>query len=132
MKYLFECHFNDGTHITQTQADVSLTTPGKNAFYDVLQRIDDVEIFGVFSDEEPNVYTVDLTSGLFAVNDVVFKHHDPRLNIPPDAKFRLIFFKRHVHTFSPDLSEIGHDIGYWFGWQTTIDGQNFQSTMSVQ
>lgn len=42
LAYLFECHLKDGTMIQQTPEDVSVIDPAKSAFYDVLQRINDV------------------------------------------------------------------------------------------
>jgi len=133
LKYLFECHFSDGTFLTQTQEDVSLTTPGKNAFFDVIARMDDVVTFGLFSDEDPNVYAIHLDTGMFSINDVEFQAQDPRTSFEnEDAKFRLIFFKRHVHSYNSAYGELSHAIAYHLGWQRTSGGVNHQSTISVE
>ena len=70
MKYLFECHFNDGTVLQQTEADVSTIDPSRSAFYDVMQRNDDIVVFGIFNDQ--HTYAVDLRDGSFVVNNAKF------------------------------------------------------------
>jgi hypothetical protein len=134
LKYLFQANFKDGSFIQQTQADESATTPGKNCFHDVKQRIDDVVSFGFFSDETPNTYVVDLTDGHFEVNGTPFTAQDPSgEKLPSDAKFRLVYFKRHCHGFNVDLQEVSHDLAFHLGWQvTTPDGKNIQQTIAIQ
>ena len=130
-KYLFEAHFKDGTRIQQTQEDLSATEPSKSAFYDVAQRMDEVEIFGLFSDETNDICVVDLRDGHFEVNGVPF--HVGTTEFLPDTKFRLIYFrkvKRHFHVGS--MEQVGHEITFNIGWQTTVDGKNFQETIEVK
>jgi hypothetical protein len=131
LKYLFEVHFKDGSRITQTQDDASLTTPGKNAVYDVLQRIDDVHVFGLFSVEDSTAYKVCLDNGQFAINDIFFQAGDCKRTLQPDTKYRLIYYKLHTHQFN-GTTELAHEIKYVIGWQATIDGQNVESTIGVK
>jgi hypothetical protein len=132
LKYLFQANFSDGTFIQQTQDDQSTLLPEKSAFYDVLQRQDDLVSFGLFSDETPTTWIVDLRDGHFEVNEIPFMvygscgHHDPT------APFRLIYFRkvrRHFHI--GNLEQIGMDMSFHFGWQTTVDGKNHQKVIEV-
>jgi hypothetical protein len=130
-RYMFECHFENGDILTQTQEDVSLHTKGKNAFYDVIQRLDEVTVFGLFSDEVENIFAVDLRTGTFSVNGVEFQSQDPRITFDDAGKFRVIFFKRHAHTFDSANNEMSHDVAFYIGWQRTSGGVNHQSTIRV-
>ena len=130
LKYLFECHLADGTIIRQTPEDVSAHTPGKNAFYDVLQRIDEVVLFGLIAEE--NAYAVDLRTGWFQANCADFCIPN---DLPEgDHKFRLIYFRRNFHTvmMGGELpEELKHIVEYHIGWQTTVDGKNYQQTIKA-
>ena len=130
LKYLFEAHFRDDSVVEQTQDDRSATVEGKNAFYDVLQRISEVQTLSLTDGEI--IASVDLTSGLFSLNGFTFQAGDPSIpNLKNATGFRLIYFKRHRHHFSQDGTEQGHEIEYHIGWQTTIDGKNYQQTIAV-
>lgn len=129
---LFEAHLKDGTIISQTPEDKSAYTPDKNAFYDVLQRLDEVQSFGLFREEdESQTFAVDLRDGHFEINRVAFLPHDSNIVFPIDTKYRLIYFKRTKLHFNTDLEQIDEEIAYHFGWQATVDGVNHQRTIEV-
>jgi hypothetical protein len=131
-KYLFEAHLSDGTLIQQTPEDISTTDPTRSSFYDVQQRIDDVEFFGIYN--EHNTYTVDLSDGHFEVNGEPFNAGDPQVQLPTDAKFRLIYFRRNKLNFAANcegMEQTSHEVSYFIGWQVTVDGKNYQQTISV-
>lgn len=130
LKYLFECHFNDGTRLLQTPEDVSSIDPTRSAFYDVVQRLVDVDAFVL---TEPGVTSliVDLKTGIFSLNGVPFLASNPSQVIPPNSKFRLVYFRRHTHNHNMGGEEIGHEIEYHLGWQTTVDGKNYQQTIAI-
>lgn len=127
LKYLFEAHFSDGTVIRQSPEDVSTTSPGKSAFYDVQQRLGDVVNF-VLTDGT-NRFLVDLRDGHFESNAIRFFPLDPETRIPDGTTFRLIYFRRHKVDFNIGYEEIGHAVKYYFGWQATIDGRNHKQTI---
>ena len=128
LTFLFDAVFSDGSFITQNEDDVSLITPGKNCFYDVLQRIDEVVTFELFDHEHS--YAVDLRDGHFEIDGLLFQAHDPDIRFPPDAKFRLVYFKRNrIHHCGGEIT--GIDTVFHVGWQTTIDGKNYKQTISV-
>src|SRR4051812_41703280 len=114
LAYLFECHFTDGSIIFQTQEDVSTVDPTRSAFYDVVQKLDAVEVFGLVNDQ--NTYAVDLRDGHFELNGVPFEVHSGT-QLPPDCVFRLIYFRRCRHTVTMGYSEMqDHSVEFHFGW----------------
>lgn len=127
LSFLFTCRFKNGDIIQQTQADVSAVDASRSAFYDVLQRIDDVELFTLTNGQ--HTYQVDLRTGLFEVNGVPFSLHPDE--VPESAKLRLIYFHRHQH-LSVGGTLGGHTTQYYIGWQTTINGKNYQRTICVK
>ena len=130
LKYVFRATFKDGSTVHQTSADQSAHVEGKNAFYDVLQRIPDVQVFSIVGEEI--IASVDLRTGLFTLNGFTFQATDPSIpNLKEATEFRLIYFKRHRHHFSQDGSEAAHEIEYHIGWQTTIGGKNYQQTIAL-
>lgn len=135
MAFQFEAHLSNGEVYQQNPKDQSITTEGRNCFYDIMQRIDEVEVFGLFSDDCPETWAVDLRDGHFQHNGIPFQAGDPSLEVPVDEKRRLIYFKRHTHTVQLGTAlpeELAHSITYHIGWQVTIDGKNYKQTISVQ
>lgn len=134
LKYLFSATFKDGTVIKQTQKDESATTLGKNCFYDVLQRMSEVVKFELVEDNwlSGKKVSIDLLTGLFTVGGVEFIASDPSLisNLRDVEGFRLVYFKRHRHTLTNGV-ETNHEIEYHLGWQTTLDGKNYQQTIAL-
>ena len=127
LSYLFECVLSDGTSIIQTQEDISTVNPSSSAFYDVLARLDDVVRFTITN--EKHIYSVDLLDGHFELDGVPFRAQNEQL--PQDNPvYRLIYFRRHIHQTVMG-GDSTHAIEYFFGWQTTIDGKNYQQTISV-
>jgi len=133
LQYLFTAYFKDGSTIKQTIEDVSTINPEKSAFYDVLQRIEDLSHF-VLHDHKtiPNDVSVCLVDGSFNVNGLALNVGDPRIQPPQDTEYRLIYFRRHTHRFNPQLEELDHEVEYVIGWQATIDGKNIQQTIIVR
>jgi hypothetical protein len=137
LKYLFTAIFSDGSFIIQEPSDVSKIDPTKSQFYDVKLREDDLIEFVLYSSVDDHTISVRLDTGTFMAsnnslnNPVIFSAGDLRNNFPPDTKYRIIFLRRHTHTFSSDNIELGHDVEYIIGWQCTVDGKNFQQTMIV-
>jgi hypothetical protein len=129
LTYLFTCRFTDGSVIQQTPEDVSRLDASCSAFYDVLQRIDEVESFIIKKYDAPHTYMVDLRDGHFEIDGVPFFVSSEEL--PGEAKFRLIYFHRHQHNQGQSMMGDVSSIAYHIGWQTTIDGKNFRTMISV-
>lgn len=95
LKYLFEAHLKDGSIIRQTPEDISTAEPlTRSAFYDVVQRLDQVRVFGLYSDE--HTYTVSLEDGHFEIDGVPFSAQpvtSPIINA--GGKFKLVYFRDH-------------------------------------
>jgi hypothetical protein len=130
LRYLFVATFKDGSVIKQTQEDKSPTTPGKNCFYDVLQRMPEVRTFEFIGNGVRA--GVNLETGHFSMNGATFLASDPSLiaNLNDIDGFRLVYFKRHRHTLS-NYTEVSHGIEYHLGWQVTLDGKNYQQTIAL-
>jgi hypothetical protein len=148
MKYLFECHFNDGTVLQQTEEDVSTVDQTRSAFYDVMQRNDDIVVFGMFNYQ--NTYAVDLRDGSFLINNAKFtipllvetevtnaedgtvtEQKEPFV-AAPDQKFQLIYFRRHRHltvvgAILPE--ELTHEVEFHIGWSTQVNGEELRQTI---
>jgi len=128
LKYLFGVSFSDGSEFFQGPDDVSATDPLRSAFYDVVPRLDEVELFQL--EGEGHIYLVDLRDGHFEIDGVPFNAGDPRAQLPADLSRRLIYFRRRRHYFQNGV-EISHDVEYHFGWQTTWEGRNYQQTLAL-
>jgi hypothetical protein len=129
LAYLFECHFVDGTMIQQTPDDISKLDSARSAFYDVSQRIDEVIVFGLVNDD--HTYVVDLRDGHFEIDGVPFDISGQD-ELPAGTSYRLIYFRRVVHTITQGFVNMTDStVKYHIGWQATVDGKNFQQTISV-
>jgi hypothetical protein len=125
LSHLFICFFNDGSFIQQTEEDISTIDPVRSAFYDVAQRPNDVVLFCVVGNGHN--YTVDLRDGHFEIDGVRF---DARPDMPDDdCEYRLIYFRRHKQIVIQG-KDGEHSIKYHIGWQTTINGKNYQQIIS--
>jgi hypothetical protein len=128
LAYLFECHFADGTVLQQTPEDLSKTEPNKSAFYDVLQRNDEVIVFGIVNDD--HTYAVDLRDGHFEIDGVPLYVHGQD-ELPPDTKYRVVYFRRVSHMITQGYEIAESAVKYHIGWQATVDGKNYQKTIAV-
>lgn len=96
LTYLFQATFKDGSVIQQTQEDVSPTVGGKNCFYDVLQRMADLDQFVLWEQSEEGGFAgVSLIDGSFAINGRPFRQLFDVTGTEPHLKdFELVFYKR--------------------------------------
>lgn len=113
----FEADFADGTTYVQGADDTSIDTPGKNAFYDILQRAEEVIAFHVITNSG-DVHTVDLRDGHFEINQVPFRVHDNK-DLPLVGKLKLVYWKQ-IHQNFRHGDEEPYEIKinqYLLGWQ---------------
>jgi hypothetical protein len=127
LTYLFTCRLKDGTIIQQTQSDTSVQDETRSAFYDVAQRLRDVKDFSLVGAN--HTYFVDLTDGHFEIDGVPFTVYADEL--PSNQDLRLIYFRRHQQTTTTGAAS-AHTMQFHFGWQTTLNGKNIQSTITVR
>lgn len=130
MQYHFKALLRNGTIIDQSrQNDQSATTEGRNAFYDVLQNIEEVRAFSLFSDDGADEYLIDLETLLFEVNGKQFKMTDEEL-----TNIRLIYFVRKavVRDLVQNTTVQGI-VSYHFGFQGLNGaGENVQRVMVIK
>lgn len=129
LQYVFRCRFRDGTWIFQTPEDVSATDPTRSAFYDVAQRISEVEFFSITNGRE--TLAVDLRDGRFEVNGVKFSAGNPASPIPDGTAFELVYYRRRREHFTAGLEHVGSDCDYCFGWKAEFNGTIEMVTISV-
>lgn len=143
LTHLFEAHMRDGSVIAQTPEDRSALDPAlRSAFFDVAQRIDDVEVFVLRGPD--HFYLVDLRDGHFEVDGVPFWAQPVTSNcIPRGGKIRLVYFRDHQQdvlvtgTVREDLSvdehhQLGdHRVAYRIGWEYEAGGKTYMQTIVV-
>ena len=122
---MFHCSFKDGSSYAENSEDKSIKDDTKSCFYDI--DVEEVSRFNLSG--EGHTYTIDLNDGHFEIDGLRFQMHEEI-----DLKdFRLIFFRRHTHSFSTDYEELAHDIVFRFGWQAnTPEGENVQRIMEIK
>lgn len=125
----FEADFKDGTTYQQGSKDVSIDTEGKNAFYDILQRQEDLLRFHVVHGDIR--YTVDLEDGHYEVNGNAFTIHDQ--NYTPAGTLKLIYFKEMHQNF-----RVGEATPYeikvnrmFIGWENNVENKNTKTTLAI-
>ena len=144
LKYLFVAEFTDGTFLKQTPEDKSSLDPEKRSqFYDVLQSGKTIRKFTLVEKKTfgmGNVVSVDLTTGLFAINNLPVLLESEKLPTLPE-KFELIFYRQHTENLNVtyglrdgDVREMesgSHFCEYFIGWQCNIKGKNYQQKLAV-
>jgi hypothetical protein len=124
MKYLFKALLNDGSFIEQTQDDKSSTTEGKNAFYDVLQNLNELRAFALYNQETGDEALIDLKEQRFEINNASFFLHEESV-----TNVRLVFFKRNTIDC---LTGETLPVQYFLGFQANNEaGQNVQFTIRL-
>lgn len=132
LEYLFTARFRDGTLIHQTPADCSATEPlTRSAFYDVAQRIAEVESFTLNNGRSR--HTVFLADGHFET----WHHGRQKVLTNPHGEltnFRLIYFRRvHAGVTAGGKALPGMIVLYVIGWQANDEhGKNFQMHLEIK
>lgn len=128
MKYLFSVQFNDGAIFNQNKEDQHPTKKDKSSFTHLMEEAKIHQGIKTFSLHGEENFLVDLTDGHFEINGVRFDAHGQDF-IPQDL--RLVYFRQHRHTLNGGV-ETAHEITFFLGWQCTIDGKNYQQTISIK
>ena len=108
LKYLFTAIYEDGSTFQQITDDVSSQDPKRSAFYDVDHSR--LIAFGIENDD--NAIIVDLRDGSFEINGARFFAYDKEV-----INRRLVYFRRHTHSFNLGFEELAHETAYCIGWQ---------------
>lgn len=122
LKYRFSGVYMDGTEFSQSLDDVSEVDPKRSSMYDV--RVDDVKLFRLTDGRDHDV-TVDLISGCFKVNGLVFlPFSDDELTGENRVPLKLHFWRRHQHDWQTTVEsqdegeETAHRVFFIVGWET--------------
>lgn len=132
LKYLFKALFNDGTSIIQNLDDKPQIAKEGSAFTDVNLRLNDVIKFTLLDLNSQEVVSVNLEKGYFQfAGGPPFLAIDPSIQIPPDTKFKLIYFRRYRHTITP-IGVTGQiPTEYHIGYQFNKDDIAYKQTIAI-
>lgn len=131
LRYFFTVIFADNSEITQTIDDKSSINPAKSTFFDVQERSKSVDpIALILTSVDGAQAAVSLQDGHFEMlGGAFFIGEPPSLATP----LRLIYFRRNFRHFNmgdDPVTQISHEMHYYFGWQTTTEsGENVQRVM---
>lgn len=134
LTHLFTAFFENNTCYTQGLNDESLAVKGKNCYYDVLQRKDEVIAFKLENVETGNEYGVDLSDGHFEINGVPFTIHD-RLLVP--RNLQLYYFMETnvdviVNAHSHKIEGQHHYINrYLLGWEMKQNNKTIKHAITI-
>lgn len=156
LKYLFKVLYTDGTEYGQNPEDHSVKFPpvrdengqwqGKSCMSDVFDDIEQGKTVKTFSlVGEGNTITVDLTRGVFYVNDLQVLLESEKLPTAP-SKFNLVYYRQVTENANVDMkadkkgtyqivgmTPLSKDrfVEYFVGWQCNIKGKNYQQKIAV-
>lgn len=115
LKYLFRCYFRDGSKVYQTLEDISSSDPKKSAYFDVVQRLNEVETFTI-TDGRTSA-TVDLCDGSFTVNGAKF--FTEYRGVPRGTSLELVYFRRRTESFNAATRQpVRSTCEFHIGWKS--------------
>lgn len=133
LRWLFTAYYEDGTEITQTQEDKSVTGNG-SAFTDVLDKngLVNFELKHVNGQES---VLVDLVNGAFLINGTPVNAHNQYFE-PGKYALELVYFRES--RIEPEIDTTGKTVSvhqyvnrYFLGWKTVVNGKDKQVTIAV-
>jgi hypothetical protein len=138
-KYLFKALLKDGSLIEQNQEDRG-SVEGRNCFYDVLQKMDQLRAFALYNQETGEEWLVDLNDGHFEHNLVTidgqmtksgFKLHGSK----EYENVRLVWFinRQLILDVVNTTIQSNEVTAYNFGWQANLKstGENHEFVISL-
>jgi hypothetical protein len=132
LKYLFSCTFRDGSFYTQHPEDLPQICKTGSSFADIKFRLEQVSYFSLIDENGYEAASVDLNTGLFKKRGEVFKAHDPSIIFPVDSKLKLIYYRTVTKNMVLGSGVTSSKpVIYNLGWQTNINGKNYQQVISI-
>lgn len=113
--YVWIAEYKDGTRLLEYKDNV------QSFFKDIDE--DNLKRFIVVG--KNGECSVDMETAEFSIFGLKIKS-----NTLPLGKYRLVWFKRHRHDFSPEGEK--HTVQYVFGVQTTVNETNYQQLFWIQ
>lgn len=132
LKYLFSCTFLDGSFYQQHPQDLPQICKTGSSFSDIKFRLEQVSYFSLIDNSGYEAASVDLITGLFKKKGESFKAHDPSIIFPLDSKLKLIYYRtvtKNMNMFM--MTGETKPMIYNIGWQTNINGKNYQQVISI-
>ncbi len=128
--------FKDGTFIEQYENVFDGSYSKENLFKDVLDRLDDLELFYLVNQNNNEVFVVDLVNGCISKTTTDDGKLEPRADMlrKGQYKYRLIYFREVTKHFNSGLQQLGdNEITYFIGFQyTDKNGKNHKRMAKIQ
>jgi hypothetical protein len=123
LDYEFVCYYKDGSLVRQ-----EYNTPNEKHFGHLDQ--DNIKVFELQNGNKK--YSVNLENGEFNLDGLVCRfdlgfRNGKRLE---PKEYRLIYYRRVNTEFNPD--GIVQKVRYLLGWQTEIEGKNYQRFIIIE
>jgi hypothetical protein len=125
MKFLFRAHHSDSTIIEQTSQDISQTTPGKSAYFDV--NHEKLVLFELYEANNPrnsvivNIIDKSITICSDTLRTILSPPEEPLSNV------RLIYFRRNTQVIGGPVDTV-----FNVGWQANDErGNNVKRIVEV-
>jgi len=126
LDFIFIAELFNGTIYKQTPDDISVTTPGRSAYYD----IKDAKIRRFSLVGKGHIFTIDLETGNLEADGNKIYTKKP----PEKAELRLIYYRQvqqHMQVGIDEDKVLTPTIRYFIGWQTTIRDKNYKFEIGV-
>ena len=121
LDFIFIAELFNGTIYKQTPADISLTTPGRSAYYDIKDtKIKRFSLVG-----KGHIFTIDLETGNLEVDGNKIYTKRP----PERSELRLIYYRQvqqHMQVGIEQDKMLTPTMRYYIGWQTTVNDKNYK------
>lgn len=128
--YKFKATFSNGEVYNQTENDVSLATPDKSSFFDVLEKEKESPLKTFELKGTKGIFEVNLEDGSFTCNGakLFFLNDSDEQSI---SNLRLIYFRRVEKSFA-GFTEISNSTIYFLGWQGNLaNGENIKKIIKI-
>lgn len=123
----FIATFEDGSQIFQNERDESETTPGKNCYFDVLERQQRTPLVCFVLRNNDRWYGVDLRDGHFEIDRVPFFQHEQPLKDFTLVYFRNVQIHRTVSVGSNAAPPVDTaELNYILGWEAFYKGESIK------
>ena len=127
--------FRDGSIIEQYENVFDGSYSKENTFKEVLNNIDDLELFYLINSNSGEVFAVDLINGCVCKTTTDSTMLEPRADMlrKHNLKYRLIYFREVERIMNMQLQEIGDPkIIYFLGFQyLDANGFNHKRIMKI-
>jgi len=126
-KFTWLAVFKDNSELSQYPEGTEMGDETEETnFRQVIENQDQLKTLKLITEDGPE-YSVDLETGEFKLNGV-----SETPTVPPGAVLRPINVRRIRRIFDQLGQQIRVEITHILGWQTTVGGKNYKTTIQVK